>query len=128
MNIEQQFREVLQHAIDNGWDICGFLCSSNCEKWYEGIHQWQNVVDLEIYFTGHKRVIQADTIWFDHDFATAFFKEGPEMKLTKYTPKGISNFTEGRVSWKVFMLQQLAFTPREKRLDFLYEYLEGGDK
>lgn len=105
MTIEQQFQAILQKAIDKGWDICGFLNQANCDHWEQGIHQWQNVVDLEIYYLGHKKVIQQDTIYFNHGFARAFF--------------GNSYIEE---------IRELATIPPDKRLEVLYDILKGGEK
>jgi hypothetical protein len=97
MPVEEMFKEVIQYAINRGFDICGYLNDANCNKWYEGIHQWQNVVDLQIPFTGHMRTIQADTIFFDHDFAKAFFGS----------------------RW-IEEIRELATVPKDKRLEVLH--------
>lgn len=127
--IEDQFKAVLEKAVANGWDTCGFLNKANCDHWQDGIHQWQNVVDLEIYFHGHKRIIQADTIWFDHDFAKAFFGE-KQVKLHDSFleqewgggPKEYDDACPTTSNWRNG-LSELVYITRDERLAYLFSIL-----
>lgn len=114
MKIEDKLRTIIDYAVKNGWDICGFLTPANCETYQ--IHQWQNVVDLEIYYQGHKRIIQLDTIIFDHEFAKAFFG-------TYSTFEDGSGAETGYESWELG-LQKLARLKTDRRLDYLLNYIK----
>jgi hypothetical protein len=107
MKIEDKLKLIIDHAVKQGWDICGFLTPANCDNYR--IHQWQNVVDLEIYSGGKTRYIQLDTIIFDHGFSKAFFKGSDEDET-------ISN-------WR-WQMCNLALMPTDERLDFLLRYVK----
>lgn len=116
MKIEELFEKILQRAIDNGWDICGFLSPANCNSWSKGIHQWQNVVDLEIYYSGHKRVIQANTIFFNHDFARAFF--GEEKEHMSYP-----DLTDGSYLGPIWEKHLMLMAIEENPIEYLRKFI-----
>lgn len=124
MNTEQLFIKILEKAIKNGWDICGFLKPNNCDTWQQGVHQWQNVVDLQIFSYGKMRTIQLDTIIFNHDFAKAFFGEQPtHWKEHHYQEAaGMIDFQADELYHWQWCLQQMALV--EDRLQYLKGFLE----
>ena len=105
MDKEEKLKWIIEKAVVNGYELTN-------------LRNWWDIIDYD----------EQDAIIFDHNFAKAYFGEGEKTYIDGY---GRQHFDyencdpmRSDVSLWQYHIQQLALTPPEGRIDYLYDFLK----
>lgn len=121
MSQEDKLKAIISKAVGNGW-TCPWDWTQTLFDWFLDRHRYNQII-------------------FSHDFAKAFWgdkdwlygwnkKDLTDVVHWGWFPPGIkfaaaehAELITGKPAWQ-YHLQQLALTPDNERLDFLYKYVK----